>query len=577
MPKKISNRLIIPHLTLITFLIFVLLFFIVSHVRQKHLDLIKKKMYGQLELIVFILKDKKASEFSNQHSPLLKEIASLINLRITFIDLSGQVLADTRIDEIKNLDNHRYRPEVKQALQEKTGENIRYSDTLKTDMLYVCKRFKNIFIRLAKPLKEIEETSSKLTNFILTAGLLVILISSLIIIIITNRITRPLKETLIFAQDFTKGLFSKRILNYSDDEIGILQKSLNRLADSIEEKINYLVLEQNKLKVTIESISDGIAVIDSNKKILIYNKSFASLLGIDFPLEGEIYFEAIRDLFLNTAIEKNLNSGKIAFFEEQKINNIFFEILISPIKDKKTIQGIIVVLHNITERKKVAIIKKDLVSNMSHELKTPLTILKGYLETMESCLDDPKMAKNFLGKALQNIDRQNSLINDILKLSRLESTDHFSDEPIKLKEIIENCLTILNPKILAKDLRVDLSLENNFAVEGNKFLAEEIVFNLIDNAINYNISGGIIKIKIEKKERDGSGFSILISNTGSIIPAEATERIFERFYRVDNGRSRETGGTGLGLSIVKHAADLLGWQVDLITTDQENIFKIEIS
>ena len=574
MIKKTSNKIIIPHLILISTLIITLIFFILNHVEQRHLEIIKKEMKEKLSFVELDFK-KNLKIYQHLDSFLfLKDISEIISLRITLINSEGQVLADTEVKDLKKLDNHRYRPEIIKASQEGYGENIRYSQTLRTDLLYVCRKINDqLLLRLAKPLLEIKEGSAQLKNIILSAGFLAIIISSLIIILITNRITKPINETLIFAKDFTKGIFSKRILNYNGDELGNLQKSLNKLADTIEEKINYLILEQNKLKVTIESIKDGIAVIDNQKKILIMNKSFATMLEIENFNTENLYFEMVRDHSLNKAIEKNIGTEQATFFEAREINNRFCEILISPIKDKKTMQGIIVVIHDITDQKRVEIIKKDLVSNMSHELKTPLTILKGYLETMENNLSDPKNTKYFLEKALQNIDRQNSLINDILKLSRLETTNNFTEETINPKKIIENCLTLLEPKIKAKKIEVTLDLKEKVKVPGNHFLAEEIFFNLIDNAINYNHENGKITIKITTKAKT---FSSQISNTAnSPIPIESYDRIFERFYRVDNSRSRSSGGTGLGLAIVKHAADLLKWKVGLIKSDQsETIFQV---
>ncbi len=252
------------------------------------------------------------------------------------------------------MDNHRYRIEIKDAIEKKTGESIRYSNTLNVDMLYFAKSLDHYIIRLAKPLHEIDETLKRLSKVIFGSGILLIIIALVIIIIISNKITNPIRETKDFALALSEGDYSKRILNFSKDEIGILQRTLNKMAERIVDDMNLLITEQNKLKVTFESISDGIAVIDKNKNIVIANKAFTSLLGINTELIiGKIYYEIIRGSSLNKKIEHSLKMGEGAEFQEKLLTDKFCEIFIVPIKDKAELEGILLVLHDITEKKKI--------------------------------------------------------------------------------------------------------------------------------------------------------------------------------------------------------------------------------
>jgi two-component system, OmpR family, phosphate regulon sensor histidine kinase PhoR len=298
------------------------------------------------------------------------------------------------------------------------------------------------------------------------------------------------------------------------------------------------------------------------------------LLEIDMDVVGRLFFEAIRNRALNARIEQTHATGTAAVFEETFLNGRHCDVFINPISGEQALGGILIVLHDTTEKKRVEQMKIDLVSNMSHELKTPIAILKGYLETMEPHLDNPEMARELLGKALNNVDRQSSLINDILKLNRLERSQEFVTDYVDIREIIRSSIDILLPSAQKKNVSIRFNTDGQSArVHGNRFLAEEIFFNIIDNAINYNIEGGSITVDMEKM---GDRVTVAIVDTGVGIPDDSIGRIFERFYRVDKSRSRATGGTGLGLSIVKHAVDIMGWSIRVSSSSTGSKFVVEI-
>jgi len=572
-PEKISNRIIVSFTILIMLLVIGLLVLFNNFIRNTHLGILKNNMDEKIEFIEHVFTQNPAvAKSPGSLKQKVKDLSEILKLRITIVNTSGRVISDSEITDPKSMDNHRYRIEISSAIEGRTGESIRYSNTLKTDMLYYAKKTGNLIIRLAKPLFEIEKSLTKLRNLVLFSAVLVIISAFIIIIIISRIITWPLKETTAFAEQFADGDYSKRILNYRNDEIGSLQKSLNRMADTILEKINTLVFEQNKLNTTIDSIQDGIAVISVSRKIIILNESFSSFLEIDFSATGKPYYEAIRNSTLNSKIEDALNNGEAAYFEEELMNRKYCDVHISPVRDKKTIQGILLVIRDTTEKKKIEQIKTDLVSNMSHELKTPVAILKGYLETIKENISDEKLTTAFIARALHNADRQASIINDILKLNRLETSKEFSLEPVDLKDIIENCVSILLPKAGSKNINIKISADYiPEKLRGNRFLAEEVIFNLVDNAINYNNDSG--NINIDSVMEKGK-LVLSIRDSGIGIPVESLDRIFERFYRVDKSRSRATGGTGLGLSIVKHAADLMRWDIKVSSNSNGTNFSI---
>jgi two-component system phosphate regulon sensor histidine kinase PhoR len=554
--------------------LFFFLFFI-DLVRDTHLSIIRKDIEEKIDLAEVLLERSGVSTLRDPRAlhDEVRRIASIIKLRVSVIGFDGIVRGDSSREE-DTLDNHYYRVEVRRSMDAGRGESIRYSNSLRTEMLYSAKKSKNYIIRLAKPLHEIDRSVASLRNFILSVSGILLLLAFLVNLAISKVITRPINETIDFAEDFARGDLARRIFNYSDDEVGKLQKSLNRLADSLQEKVSNLILEQNKLEVTIENINDGIAVIDGGKKVVLLNKAFAALMDIKTQPHGRYFYEAIRNSTLNAAIEKGLAGGDESRFEMELLSGVSLDVNINPIREEKTLQGVLIVLHDVTERKRIMRIKTELVGNLSHELKTPITILKGYLETIREHLHDPVSTSAFLEKALQNIDRQNSIINDMLKLNMLETAPAFPLERISLADIISNCVDILSPKLRERGIDLTLGLgDSRLELTGNRFLAEEVFFNLIDNAINYNRPGG--RIGLSAAARQGS-LLVTVSDSGIGIPEESLERIFERFYRVNKSRSRATGGTGLGLSIVKHAVDLLGWNISVKSGDAGTEFTVTI-
>ena len=572
MLKKLSHKLIASYISIISILVIIIFLLVGTLLKQSLVDILIDEMAGFANIIeMSTLENGKINNPAAVKSGL-KKMALPMSMRISIIEKDGTVIADTGVEDESLLDNHLYRIEVMQAIDTGAGKSRRYSNSIKTEMLYYAKDSGSYIIRLARPLYDVDESMKQLRDLLITVSLLVMIIAVISVITISIKITRPLNETLSFAAAFAGGNYARRIRNYSLDEIGTLQKTLNKMADTIVETIDIHIFEQRKLEVTLDSISDGIALIDPGKRIIISNRSFTDMLNITTAFGGKEYYEIIRSRILNSRIEKALKAGSKELFELEISEDRFFEAVINPIKGEHTIQGTLVLLRDVSEKKKIERIKSDLVSNVSHELKTPIAIVKGYLETIREHPLDKKMTEEFINRAIENVDRQNSLIEDIIKLSMIESSTEFQKEEIDIRQIIERCVDILSPKVASKGLNLKMDFDRSgYSISGNSFIAEEIFFNLIDNAINYNNPSGSITISGEKK---GSAFLFSISDTGIGIPERAIDRIFERFYRVDTGRSRGTGGTGLGLSIVKHAAQVMGWSVSVASDKRGTTFKV---
>jgi len=575
MKNRFARKIIILYATFITGIILFLLFFFNNLFYDAHLTVIKREMEEKITFVAQIFLDERA-DYSKPETIVkaAETAAKIVKLRLTVVGTDGRIITDTEATDVAHMDNHLYRPEIQNAMTGKTGFYLRRSSTLKTDMLYCAKRNGPYFIRLAKPLHEIDESIASLRSGVLTAGFVLALGAFLLIVFATRRIAKPIAETGEFATQFAAGNFERRILQYSDDEIGSVQRSLNAMADTIVRTIDDLRRGQEKLRTTLETIPDGIALIDPDGRISFSNGALAAILGITSVPAGRLHFEIIRSREINLAIENILKTGTSSRPVEISLGDRTYELFVNRVHEDDNRHSALVLLHDMTEQKRVDRIKSELVGNMSHELKTPIAIMRGYLETIRENIPADATVRPFIDKAMENADRQSSLITDILKLHAMESAAEFPTEQIHITSIIDSVVTLIRPK--AAERNVSFSIMTGDIpqpVKANRFLAEEIFFNLIDNAVNYNNQDGSVTVTAEAA--NGILF-IHVDDTGIGIPADSINRIFERFYRVDKSRSRATGGTGLGLSIVKHACELLGWKVYAVAARRGSRFTVEI-
>jgi two-component system phosphate regulon sensor histidine kinase PhoR len=574
--KTLSNRLIFSYALLIGVLSVSLFVFFNSLVYNTNISIIENEMGEKSRFLEQAFLEQKGTWPGNR-AAVAREAATLtkiVELRVTLVNPDGSVFFDSEVGDASAMDNHLNRAEVIAARDDDSGYSIRHSSTIGTDMLYYARKTPGFYIRLAKPLHSVDENLAKTKRAIALFSVSAAIAGLLFVVMISRRLTRPLRETRAFAEEFSQGHYERRIQNYSDDEIGLVQRALNNLADTVKEKMDGLVSEQNKLAVTLETMTDGIALIYSDGTFGFTNSAFSAVFGYAGVTAGRRYFEVIRSRRINARLDKVSGKNMSDRFEEEFSDGRVFEIIINPVSDSSAAVSTLLVMHDITEKKRIDRVKSDLVGNMSHELKTPVTIIKGYLETIQSSIREPEMCMPLISRAIENADRQNAIINDILKLHRIESSGDIERETIDLQAVIDGCIGLLSAK--AANRKVILSAEYQTQTKvpgGNRFLAEEIFFNLIDNAIAYNRENGGVTVTVKRKDKN---IICSVKDTGSGIPKESIDRIFERFYRVDKSRSRATGGTGLGLSIVKHSVELLGWKIAVVSEGAGSEFIVTI-
>jgi two-component system phosphate regulon sensor histidine kinase PhoR len=484
---------------------------------------------------------------ANQLDGFIKNLGSKIHTRVTIIATDGSVLADSE-QNIQLMENHSHRPEVIEALQGKTGKSIRFSSTANRDMLYVAVPIEKDgkisgVIRTSLFLSDIDNLLTKLNYHVAGISLGIVFIALLAAFLISRSVVRPIRHLTLAATKVASGDFSARVFLKTKDELRGLADSFNRMNEEMGRMFSELGQQKEELKIIIDSLQEGLLVLDKEGRIIRSNESFRKIIG-NQAVEGKLYWEIMRNPRL-AELFKNAGGRREKFVEELTLGDRVFMCSGAPLEGG---EGIVSIFYDITETKNVEKIKKDFVSNVSHELRTPLTSIKGYAETLRNEVDTVP-GKKYLETIERNTDRLINIVNDLLLLSNLEEKAVLELEDVDLGVFLENVVRIFDQRVKDKQLSLVIDVKENLPlIKADLFKLEQMMVNVLDNAVKYTDRGEItVSLDIHDKR-----VSILVKDTGIGIPKDDISRIFERFYVVDKSRSRRSGGTGLGLSIVKH-------------------------
>ena len=527
--------------------------------KNYYLERIASHLKSNAQLVRHIMKQDLSlgnlSDIDSQSKSLGREIGA----RITIIDKDGLVMGDSMKDPSR-MDNHAERLEIEDALAGNTGRSVRYSSTLKIDMMYlaipVIKNGQVIgAIRISLPLTEVKTQTAYIHRVVLLGALLSIVVALAIGFTVSRTITKPLSNMASLASDIAKGDFSRKIRVDSQDEIGKLASAFNQMAEELRTKIQTITDDRDQMRAVLTSVIEGVVAIDRDERIILFNSAIEKMLNLSGgKVLGKFFWEVIRNNELNVLLKEVMEKRKlqtkelILLFPEEKI----FEVHALPIKSEEGISGVVAVLHDITEIKRLEKMRIEFVANVSHELRTPLTSIKGFVETLkDGAVDEPENNLRFLNIIETHAERLNNLINDLLELSGMESRETKMEfQQVNLRDLVMDAVSNFKGVIGRKGHTIEIDFPANFPeVEVDPEKMEQVFSNLLDNAIKFTPEKGRICIRAIDKGKD---VQIEISDTGIGIPQEHLPRIFERFYRADKARSREIGGTGLGLSIVKH-------------------------
>ncbi len=499
-------------------------------------------------------------------------LSNLSNSRVTLIDSQGVVLADSD-EKASGMDNHRNRPEIQEARVKGKGRSVRFSKTLEIDTLYLAVAMKEGakirgYVRLARPLWEVRQSVKDINILILQSFLIVGALSLFIAFVFTSRLVSPIQEMEQFTKRLQDGETPGSLMITSTDETGRLARNINYLVAELKEKIRWANEEKSKLEAVFSSMEDGILVLEAHDIIESANETAQNIFGLNAEeITGKTPLEVLRNISLQKALDlfkKSRRSISSEIILEDK-ECTALDVTISPVHgrsfgEEKTM----IVLRDVTRIKKLERVRADFVANVTHEIKTPLTAILGFIETLQDgAIEKKETARGFLETIQKNAERLNRLVDDLLVISNAElGKMTFIFEAVSLNGIIENVLAFIEPVVLKKGLDVRTDIPDELPlIRGDRDRLHQILLNILDNAIKFTPDKGTISIQgIDRK--DGK-VSIKITDTGIGIPKNEVPRLGERFYRVDKARSRELGGTGLGLSIVKHLITAHGGRLEI--------------
>lgn len=474
-------------------------------------------------------------------------------IRVSIIDKEGQVLYDS-LGEI--IDNHVNREEVVEAFDKGVSSLVRFSDTVGKDLVYYATRIDdNTVIRTSAQMSDTKLITSKSSKYFLLIIIGVVVISIVLCEKLVKIIVQPVRELEEVTQKIANGDLNKRAVIYYNDEIGSLAKTFNEMADMLEIKISDSLDKQNKLEAILESMESGVIAITAAGKVMLINPYAKSLFGIGEDIIGKNISNYIIDhdflSFIRDVMDIDAKEIKLFHPFEREI-----KVKKAPIIGQRGSEiGIVISIQDITDIKRLENMRSQFVANVSHELKTPLTSIKGFSETLR-IVDDENTKNKFLDIIDKETDRLTLLIDDILILSNIENMNKRSNEKFNPNEVVEDVINMIKKEAAKKNISIEVEKKFNGLLVGDKDKFYQVVLNLTTNSIKYSNENGNVKIFTNKSK---DKFVLMVKDDGIGIPKEDLPRIFERFYIVD--KSRTSKSTGLGLAIVKHIVKLFNGEI----------------
>lgn len=587
---RLMNRMwfrITLSFSLLTLTLLVFLWFFVANVSENAFeDMTSEHLYENAELVAQLIDADELRDDSEALQSRIELFREPVNMRFTVIDTEGIVVADSESDP-ETMDNHIDRPEIQDIINRDMdlGESVRYSVTEDIDMMYVANPVHNDngeligMIRTSLPLNSINETMVVFWRTLAVFLGIILVIAAITATILSRSITRPVTDIIKVTKRLGEKDYSSRVHTEVTGEIGELSHSVNDLAMNLQNQMRALHENEQQLSTILSNMVSGVMLVNQEGEILMINSAMERFLAQhNQHIIGQHYtaFDDILTLekYISTVFEDNEKIHEEITSEDLSKN--VFDAHFGPFYGNGWKQrGVIIVLHDITNIKRLEKMRSDFVANVSHELKTPVTSVKGFAETLLGGeVNDEATARSFLEIIYNESERLDRLIRELLHLSRIENkVTPLNLNNVELVSLIHGITKTLSKSISEKSLEVTLPLSTEEVnIEGDSDRLNQILLNLIANSINYTGEGGKIDISIEVTALD---VHISINDTGIGIPEESVPRVFERFYRVDKARSRNSGGTGLGLAIVKHLVDSHQGDIEVSSIEGEGTtFKV---
>ena len=553
---------------LFSYLVIICLSFFILDLLIK--DEIKKVMTGKIETELLTYAELINLNSAQKMFDQLKQIARISSSRVTLVDAQGKVFADSEKD-IAKMENHLNRPELQEARLRGKGKSIRFSSTIGIDMLYVAITLKEGseikgYVRLARSLDDVQSMIEKVYQSIFLAMMIVTVIALVIALIFSYRLSAPIRAMERFTERLRQGHPVGTLLLETADETKKLADNINYLLDELQSQIRLANEEKSKLMTAFTSMTEGVLILNTEDKIEFINQALSNILSEQYgDINGKTLLEAFRSVDLQKAFLE-FKETRINVSREITLGNIESVILnvsISAVQDYPEEEKTMIVFHDVTRLKKLEKIRIDFVANVTHEIRTPLTAIIGYLETIkDGAINNIEETKKFIDIILKQAERLNRLVEDLLTISKIELNEtRFKFENIFLSDAVTNVISIVEKKATSKKITIENNMPEKLRpVRADRDRLTQIFVNVLDNAVKFTPESG--KVIITADETDA--YSVVsIIDTGIGVPQDEIQRLGERFYRVDKTRSRDLGGTGLGLSIVKHLMIAHGGRMEI--------------
>jgi two-component system, OmpR family, phosphate regulon sensor histidine kinase PhoR len=532
---------------------------------------IRQDLYVRLQLVA---ERTAAVSETSPESPVWDDLAdklgTLARARVTLIHPDGRVIGDSEVPTAKlgELENHRERPEVASALAGYAKDSIRYSATTHKRMLYAAAPVpgsSGLVARVSLPLVWVDTAKARVRGLLFGGALIAVVVALLLSSAAAVILSRGLRSLTAIARRMAAGDLDVRSRLESADEIGELGRTLDHLAANLSRSVRELRDDRDLLGRILESMREGVLVMDGERRILLANPSLREMLLLDSDVVGRSTIEVIRNADLHAIVDKTMTKG----------DPMVGEIDLSGIKPRRLMvhaarlsgepRALVLVLFDVTEMRRLETIRRDFVANVSHELRTPVASVRSAAETLRMALkNDPSAANQFIDIIERNGQRLGELISDLLDLSKIEANEfRLTLEPFGVAAACERTLATFSDRAASRRVQINLAVGEATQVLGDKHAFDRVLTNLIDNALKYCPDGAVVSVCAQRAD---DKIRILVSDNGPGIEAKHLPRLFERFYRVDPGRSRDMGGTGLGLSIVKHLVEAMRGEVSVEST-----------
>lgn len=550
--------------------------FSLNSLKQSFYDEARRDLQVRAEIVRPHFASRLNSANVSKLQPLCREIAETARARLTVVLPDGQVLCDSHEDPAR-MDNHASRKEFDRALKNEAGFAIRSENRSGKPMMFVAVPVVvdgpvRGAVRVSRPMSEIDSTLQGVGRPLILAGALFALTAVALLYYFSRRIIGNIKEIQSGAERFTEGDFSFRLPLPVVSEFNSLSRTLNHMAVQLDDRIRTITEQRNEQQAILTSMVEGVFAIDRDETVIHMNEAAGRLFGVDprfaqnKPLQAVVRNTRLLAFVTQSLESRDLQETDIELDWEGQVRYLQTRGTVLRNTHKESI-GAVFVLYDVTRLRKLETMRRDFVANVSHELKTPITSIKGFVETLlDGALESPEDARRFLGIVSKQAERLNAIIEDLLSLSRIEQdsdTGAIVTQECHLREVLENAIGDCAPKATQKGIRIDLDCAKELIANVNPPLLEEAVVNLVDNAIKY--SDPEKRILISAAQSSGA-MTIQVRDEGKGIDQQYLPRLFERFYRVDKARSRQMGGTGLGLAIVKHIVQAHGGSVEVAST-----------